>query len=87
VEQARKFLEEAYKLLADHGYGDHAAVARAYLDDNDLSSSLDVLQALGERFVEGSEMEACFWRPLAKAAALLLNESYAQAGQPPAGST
>lgn len=46
-----------------------------YLDKDELQLAWESLEKLAENHVVGSEAEACFWRPMAKAAALMLDAS------------
>lgn len=47
-----------------------------YLDSNELQLAWESLEHLAENHVIDSEAEASFWRPMAKAAAAMLNASY-----------
>lgn len=49
---------------------------RNYLDNNELQLAWEAMEKLADDHVVGSEAEVCFWRPMAKAAALMLDATY-----------
>lgn len=48
------------------------AQVQEYLELNELGLAWEAMKELAEGHIVGSEAEACFWRPMAKAAGLML---------------
>ena len=47
-----------------------------YLDNNELQLAWEAMEEVATDYVLGNEAEAKFWRPMAKAAILMVNAIY-----------
>lgn len=51
-------------------------IVHNYLEHNELQLAWEAMEKLAEDHIEGSEAEAGFWRPMAKAAILMVDGMY-----------
>jgi hypothetical protein len=71
-----KMIEEQLRLALAVLPSENTAQVQNYIEHNELGLAWEEMKDLADGRIVGSEAEACFWRPMAKAAGLMVDASY-----------